>query len=178
MPADLRPEVQRLSALMRDLLEYGRPPALQLSTSDPAGIIREVVQRSEGVAGHRGITLSFSAPSAPVLLRHDAARLQQVVQNLLDNALVHAPVSSRIAVTAEVRELGGVSWYALAVEDQGPGFRPEDLPHIFEPFFSRRRGGTGLGLSIVDRLIAQHGGKVVAENAPSGGARVTIYLPL
>jgi PAS domain S-box-containing protein len=175
---NLRPEVQRLSALMRDLLEYGRPPALQLSTGDPAGVIREVVQRSEGVAGHRGITLSFSAPTAPVLLRHDAARLQQVVQNLLDNALVHAPASSRITVTAEVRELGGVRWYALGVEDQGPGFRPEDLPHIFEPFFSRRRGGTGLGLSIVDRLMAQHGGKVVAENALAGGARVTIYLPL
>jgi signal transduction histidine kinase len=163
---------------MRDLLEYGRPPALQVAVSDPAAVIREVVQRSEGVAAHRSITLSFAPPPTPVPLRHDAARLQQVVQNLLDNALVHAPADSRIAVTASVRELGGLEWYALTVEDQGSGFRPEDLEHVFEPFFSRRRGGTGLGLSIVDRLVGQHGGKVVAENAPSGGARVTVYLPL
>ena len=154
------------------------PPALQVAVGDPAAVVREAVHRGEGPAAHRSITLALTVPATPVQLRHDAARLQQVVQNLLDNALVHAPAASRITVSAELRDLGGVRWYALTVEDQGQGFRPEDLPHIFEPFFSRRRGGTGLGLSIVERLVEQHGGQVVAENRAEGGARVTVHLPL
>jgi signal transduction histidine kinase len=64
------------------------------------------------------------------------------------------------------------------VEDEGNGFRTEDIPHVFEPFYSKRRGGTGLGLSIVERLVDQHGGRVRAENRPEGGARVTVRLPI
>lgn len=176
--ANLRPEVQRLSALMRDLLEYGRPAELHPVERDILPVVREAVGRSEGAAGQRGIRIEVRAAGSPGVVRHDPGRMQQVVQNLLDNALVHAPAESVISVTIATRDAGGTRWCAIAIEDQGPGFRAEDLAHVFEPFFSKRRGGTGLGLSIVERLVGQHGGQVVAANRPAGGASVTILLPL
>jgi PAS domain S-box-containing protein len=175
---NLRPEVARLSTLMRDLLEYGRPAELRLIQSDLVPVARETVTRSESAAATRGIRLEVKAPDGALVARHDPARLQQVIQNLVDNALVHAPPASRISVTLAREARGTLPWARISVEDEGPGFKAEDLPHLFEPFFSKRRGGTGLGLSIVERLVEQHGGQVVAENRAEGGARVTVQLPL
>ncbi len=175
---NLRPEVQRLSTLMRDLLEYGRPAELRPVVSDLIPVIRDTVARSEAVAGARGIRIEVAFAGEKLIARHDPTRLQQVVQNLVDNALVHAPASSVIRIALEQIAQGTQPWSRITVEDAGPGFRPDEIPHVFEPFYSRRRGGTGLGLSIVERLIEQHGGRVVAENRAEGGARVTVLLPL
>ncbi|HTK56251.1 MAG TPA: PAS domain S-box protein [Gemmatimonadales bacterium] len=176
--SNLRPEVQRLSALMRDLLEYGRPSVLQPVLTDLTPVVREAAARSEPPAAPRGVRIELVAADGLPAVQHDPARMGQVIQNLLDNALVHAPDGSRITVRLSTLQTGGRSWYRLAVEDEGSGFRVDDLPHVFEPFYSRRRGGTGLGLSIVERLVGQHGGLVTAENRAEGGARVTILLPL
>jgi PAS domain S-box-containing protein len=175
---NLRPEVARLSTLMRDLLEYGRPAELQLVLGDITAVVRETIARSEAAAATRGIRFEVATPDGVLVTRHDPARLQQVVQNLVDNALVHAPAASRILITLARHQRGTMPWSRITVEDEGPGFKGEDLPHVFEPFYSKRRGGTGLGLSIVERLVEQHGGQVVAENRAEGGARVTVQLPL
>jgi PAS domain S-box-containing protein len=175
---NLRPEVQRLSALMRDLLEYGRPAVLQPIVTDLTPVVREAIGRSEAAAVGRGIEFVITDTSRITAVRHDPARMLQVIQNLLDNALVHAPASSTITITLAKAETTVSSWYRIGVEDAGAGFKPDDIPHVFEPFYSKRRGGTGLGLSIVERLVGQHGGQVTAENRPEGGARVTVLLPL
>ena len=107
----------------------------------------------------------------------DRQRLVQVFQNLLQNGIQHAPPGSQ--VTIETAEEHGLvrPRVVVTVSDSGPGFLPEDLLHIFEPFFSRRQGGTGLGLAIVHRIVEEHGGTVTVANAPEGGARVTVRLP-
>jgi signal transduction histidine kinase len=163
---------------MRDLLEYGRPAALQPVRTDLLPVVREAIARSEPAAAEREIRIALEGDPAPLVVDHDPGRFLQVIQNLLDNALVHAPAESRIVVGVRVVERDQTRWMAVAVEDAGTGFRAQDLPHVFEPFYSRRRGGTGLGLSIVERLVGQHGGRVLAENRPAGGARVTVLLPL
>ena len=65
----------------------------------------------------------------------------------------------------------------LSVKDEGLGFRSEDIPRLFEPFFTRRHGGTGMGLPIAQRVVIQHGGTLEAANDPAGGAIVTVNLP-
>jgi signal transduction histidine kinase len=105
----------------------------------------------------------------------DAAMMRQVLVNLIENAVQHSPSDGVVVVKLE-REPNGQA--VIQVLDSGSGFRSEDLPRVFDPFFSRRQGGTGLGLSIVRRLVESFGGEIVADNRMPGGARVTVRLPV
>jgi PAS domain S-box-containing protein len=170
----LRQEVNRLSELMRELLEYGKPPRLDLADAPVEPVIRRAVAACEALAGAGGVSVeveptSEAAPSACI----DVSRMQQVFQNLIENAIQHSPRGGTVTVQAAAGEPGMVQ---VTVADGGPGFREDDLPHVFEPFFTRRRGGTGLGLSIVQRIVEQHGGDISAENRPGGGALITVRL--
>jgi PAS domain S-box-containing protein len=170
----LRERVQRLNDLMRQLLDYGKPPRLDLVEVAP----REVMEAASGacapLAGRAGVEIALDAAAGMPRLRVDRSRLIQVLENLLANAIQHSPAGSRVRFRAD-SDAGGVRF---SVEDAGPGFRPEDLDRIFEPFFTRRRGGTGLGLSIVQRITQEHGGRVAAANLPEGGAAMTVTLPV
>jgi signal transduction histidine kinase len=73
---------------------------------------------------------------------------------------------------------GGHEWVQCAIRDSGPGILAEDMPKIFEPFFSKRRGGTGLGLAIAQRIMQEHGGKLIAGNNPEGGACMIARFPI
>ena len=109
----------------------------------------------------------------------DPARIRQVIMNLLDNALAHAPRGGEVTARVDVEGQGVV----LRVADTGEGFDEALLAHAFEPFSradvsrSRTSGGTGLGLAIVRAIIEAHGGTVEASNRPDGGALVTCLLP-
>jgi signal transduction histidine kinase len=113
-----------------------------------------------------------------VRLALDGARMEQALENLITNALQHAPRGSVVSVTAEHAALDAEPCVRCAVEDDGPGLPAENLARVFEPFFTRRRGGTGLGLSIVRRMVEAHGGRVTAENRETGGACFTVWLPM
>jgi signal transduction histidine kinase len=104
----------------------------------------------------------------------DRARVSQVLQNLIENAVHFSPQGGRVHVSLGATGAPEEQWVECAVGDSGPGFDPTDLPRLFEPFFTRRRGGTGLGLSIVKRIVYDHGGEVSAENHPQGGAVVRV----
>jgi PAS domain S-box-containing protein len=171
----LRSQIHRLSGLMHDLLNYGRPPALRIARGEIVGAIR----RAEGSCARRaqeaGVNIELSASSAGLELEHDPDRLEQVFENLLSNAIHHAPKGSVVRVTA-ASSPGPEAGILCTVEDEGPGLREEDLSRLFEPFFSRRKGGIGLGLAIVQRIVEEHGGTVCAANRPSGGAVFTVFL--
>lgn len=174
----LRDEVGRLTQLMEELLEYGRPfkGDLYLVSVDEviAKSLRSCMPAAE-VA--RVILLNNVENSLPKVLV-DRRRLSKVFVNLIENAIQHSPSGAAVRVEAcEVQE-GNQRWIDCAVRDDGPGIMSEDHPKIFEPFFSKRRGGTGLGLAIADRIMSEHGGKLIAGNNPEGGACMIARFPL
>ncbi|HSN68041.1 MAG TPA: ATP-binding protein, partial [Thermoanaerobaculia bacterium] len=85
---------------------------------------------------------------------------------------------AEVVIRAEIVDGDATRAVAVSVLDSGRGFHEADLPRIFEPFFTRRRGGTGLGLSIVQRIVEEHGGSLGAANREGGGARMTVLLPV
>jgi signal transduction histidine kinase len=104
----------------------------------------------------------------------DRRRLVQVFQNVIQNAIQHSASEAVVTVEAEPIYQGSELWIYCRISDSGPGFRADELAKIFEPFFTRRRGGTGIGLSIVQRIMEEHGGKVLAGNRSEGGAVVEL----
>lgn len=174
----LRRETDRLGRLMRDLLEYGRPPRLETKIVG----IRSVIEEALGACGAEcratGVTVAVDvAPDLPQVAI-DPERMAQVFQNVIHNAVLHTPQGGQVTVEAALRTGQGRRWIDCSVHDSGPGFRAADLPHVFRPLFTRRPGGTGLGLAIAQRIVEMHGGMMSAGNRPQGGAVVSVRLPL
>ena len=159
----LRTQVDRLHNLMNELLEYGKPSAPDIQRCKLATIVDNAIAQ-------RGVRVMTKIPDDLPDVLADRDRLQQVFENLIDNA-------SRFSKSIQVTASASGRWVECRVEDEGPGFAPEDLHRVFEPFYSRREGGTGLGLSLVQRIVQDHSGRVFAENREEGGARVRILLP-
>ena len=180
----LQGEVRRLSELMHQLLEYGKPARLDLAQVPADEILALACAACGPLAERAGVTVVPEAAGVAGELpavQVDRGRISQVFLNLLENAIQHSPRGGSVAVRAERAAGAGDGdreGVVFVVEDSGPGFLPGDLHHVFEPFFTRRRGGTGLGLSIVQRIVEQHGGEVVAANRPGGGACMKVFLPL
>jgi len=174
----LRQEVNRLSRLMSDLLDYGRPARLDLTDSPVGPVVTRAITACTPLAEQTGVRLVADVADDLPLLPLDPARMLQVLQNLIDNAIQHSPRGSQVVVRAAAVPAPppNASGIEISVADQGAGIRPEDMANIFEPFFTRRRGGTGLGLSIVQRIVEQHGGEVEAHNRETGGALMTVRL--
>jgi signal transduction histidine kinase len=138
---------------------------------------RRAVHLLEPECRRRGVQPGVQA-DAPVVVTGDPVAVDQIVHNLLMNALQAMdavnPGQRRLHLT--LRRDGAVG--ELTVADRGPGIAPEALPRLFEPFFSTREGGLGLGLSLCETLAQGMGGSLGAANRPGGGAEFTLRLPL
>ena len=174
-----------LARLVDDLLDVSRITLGQVrldpQTLSLDAVVTTVTSGLEPTARARAITISLEQPDGPIALLADATRLQQVVWNLLTNAIKFTPHGGRVRICIECR----AGQAALIVSDNGVGISPEFLPHVFEMFRqaesakNRRHGGLGLGLSIVRRLVELHGGSVTVESKGSGhGATFTVLLPM
>lgn len=124
------------------------------------------------------VQLLLDAPDAPVMLCGAAGRIQQVLINLVQNAVDATAHHPAPRVSVRLTEADG--WATVTVADNGPGLSPDVQQRLFEPFFTTKPvgEGTGLGLSISFGIVEQHGGQLLADNAPEGGARFTLRLPL
>lgn len=175
----LRREVTRLNKLMEDLLEYGRPPTQEFSPARLDRIISEAAHICTPAAKAVDVVIVNRCGADIGMLQMNYGRLLQVFVNLIENAVQHAPAGTEVTIDAHMTpgEVGQ-QWVVCNVKDAGAGFAPEDLPYVFDPFFTRRRKGTGLGLAIVQRIVEEHKGTVAPGNLQQGGAVVTVRLPV
>ena len=173
----LRSQVGRLTRLMRDLLDYGKPALLRRGPAQLEDVVRRAARSCASLAGERGVRVEMDMASDLPALQIDGARMEEACANLIANALQHAPSGSVVRVGGRAEPDRSPPFVLLAVEDEGPGLPADDIARVFEPFYTRRPGGTGLGLSIVQRVVQAHGGEVSAGNRAQGGACFTVRLP-
>jgi PAS domain S-box-containing protein len=174
----LRDEVSRLTILMEELLEYGRPFRGDFYPASLTEVITKSLRSCVPAAKVAQVKLvnGIEGELPPIMV--DRRRLSKVFVNLIENAIQHSTAGREVIVVAGEMKEANQSWLDCSVKDSGPGISDDDLPMIFEPFFSKRRGGTGLGLAIAHRIMSEHGGRLIAGNNPEGGACMTARFPL
>jgi signal transduction histidine kinase len=171
-PVELvRDEIERLTRLLNEFLAFARPPELDLARQDVVVLARGVVAVERPLADRRGATLSLSA-DGPVTAMVDPAKLGQILQNLIRNAIEAVAPGGAIAVSVR----GDACNLYLTVSDDGPGIPEAVRSRIYEPFFSTKDGGTGLGMSIVHSMVTLHGGTIDVASSPDG-TRFEVKMP-
>jgi two-component system sensor histidine kinase PilS (NtrC family) len=169
-------EIDRLNLLLNDLLAYSNPRPLKLAPLDLAELVRDTVRVFEQDRGLASIEVELVDGEVlpPIQMYADAAKLRQVLWNLLRNAAEAAGEGGGHVRVEVVRDSAAVE---IAVTDNGPGIRPEHQGRLFGPFFTTKTGGSGLGLATVHGLVTDHKGTIRLDTEPGRGTSFTVRLP-
>lgn len=178
----IREECARLGGLVDNVLAFTRDkPSDACEAFDVPAMIADAVSLVNPVAERNRVELKVDVAEFPEAPHGDAQALRRALLNLLDNALKHTPAGGKVICHA--RPLDGSHW-AIVITDTGPGIPANERVRIFEPFYRigeelrRTTPGTGLGLALVKRTAEAHGGRVEVDDAPHGGSRFTLTLPI
>ncbi len=180
-------QTRRMSAIIRQLLDFARRRGVQKASYDLRQLVAQTVAMLRTLAEQRGVGLAIEATTVPAFAQVDASQIQQVLTNVVVNAIQSMPKGGTVTISlrpssavlppgAEVVE---AERFEIVVRDEGDGIAPEVLPHIFEPFFTTKAVGeaTGLGLSVAYGIVQEHGGFITVESELGRGSRFAIHLP-
>ncbi|MGZ3715973.1 MAG: sensor histidine kinase, partial [Ktedonobacterales bacterium] len=177
-------EIERLSRLVNDLFDVARLQSGKLSVQFDRVQLNDMLARTIEIAQtlSPGRHIDLQTVDAPLVLNGDADRLEQVLLNLLTNAITHSPSTEDITVL--VRRVADQA--EIQVQDHGPGISESDLPHLFSRFYQSTNGnnkdtyrqGLGLGLYIAREIVTMHGGTIDVSSTSGEGTTFTIRLPL
>jgi two-component system, NtrC family, sensor histidine kinase HydH len=160
-------EAERIEKLSTALLDFVRSGSIEKKSTSPGNL---VTQTAEKLAPGR---VDVDDSKAPKLWKMDSMRMEQVVTNLLSNAVQASPEGAHVSVDIS----GDEEALSIRVRDQGEGIQQGEEERIFEPFHTTRARGVGLGLSVSRRIVEMHGGTIQAENHPEGGAVFHVRIP-
>jgi signal transduction histidine kinase len=166
-------EIDRVERLVNALLNYSSPARAEFRVCDLNQVVNDTVLLMRRPVEKSGMTIELECGEIAVF-RFDPEKIKQALLNIIRNAVEALPAGGCIRIST----LSGGTTAVITVSDNGPGIREEDLPLIFEPFFTRKGAGTGLGLSITQRIIEEHHGRIQVESSPSAGTTFTIELPM
>jgi nitrogen fixation/metabolism regulation signal transduction histidine kinase len=171
-------QVEAMKEMVNAFSEYARAPDMDVSCFQLNQLIAEVAElyRAQGPQRRPQLTLD----PALTEIHADQGRLRQIIHNLLANSIeaLEGVEHGQIRVETRRLERAGTAFAEICVEDNGPGFKMDVIGQVFEPYVTTKQKGTGLGLAIVKKIVEEHGGRIEADNPPTGGARVRIELPL
>jgi two-component system CheB/CheR fusion protein len=189
MVGKFRGQLKHLERLTDDLLDMSRLQSgkfsLQSQSVDLNQVAEMAIEEARMTAPARTIRLDARKKDQPLIVRGDEGRLLQVMNNLLNNAIVHAPQSDRIDMRlSRTNSDSGPPQAQVEVRDYGPGIPPENLKTVFSRFYQisddkrQPRSGLGLGLYIAKNIIEQHGGEITVQSNPGEGSAFIFKLPL
>ena len=184
----IKNQIQTMSAMIRQLLDFGRRGRAHKQTLDLTELCEQTVQLLDPVARRENVTIELASGDAPVMAEVDRSQIQQVISNIIENAIHAMPQGGTVTVRVEPGPFRPTAnahasdqpAARVSIEDQGIGIPAENLDHIFDPFFTTKEvgKGTGLGLSIAYGIVQDHGGWIEVSSQPGEGSRFLIYLPL
>ncbi|MCC6526289.1 MAG: hypothetical protein IT373_26820 [Polyangiaceae bacterium] len=166
-------ELDRVSERLEEFLAFARPREVRRQPVDLRRLCDEVATLLGPDAQAAGIELSVEAAPGEVVVEGDPAQLKELLLNLALNAVEACHEGGRV----RLRVRAGTGEIALAVEDDGRGIASEDLPRVFEPYFTTRAHGSGLGLAISKRIAEGHGATLHIDSAPDRGTTATLLIP-
>jgi len=176
----IRAQAERITRIVRQLLNLARPYHLRRKPVELSQMISHTIEQIEANAARAGIVIEFT-PEYQVWVETDEEFLRQVLLNICLNGIQAMPTGGRLRVECKGYKgpKDGRPMACVRISDTGSGISPEQLPHIFEPFYTTKEvgQGTGLGLAVARRIVEEHGGRIEAANHPEGGAVFTVYLP-
>lgn len=167
-------ESQRLERILEDFLKYVGKRMLSTAPVDLNEIVRELADFFEPQAAAHQIELKTTLAGAPVVCDVDRMVLKEALLNLLINAQQAIGDGGRIELRVESIDAGAT----IVVADTGPGVPAAERERVFAPYVSNKKGGSGLGLATARQILRQHGGALLLDENPGGGARFTVQLPL
>ena len=165
-------EIERIDTIVKGLMDFARPIALNLSQQPIASVLEAVLALMEANLAHHQIQLVLDVSPETPEVQFDSDKLKQAFMNVVLNAVEAMPQGGELKVSTFTKE-GNI---CIKITDTGVGISEEDLEHIFEPFFTRKTKGTGLGLANVKRIFEEHGGTVEIESVPGEGTTVLMTL--
>lgn len=179
-------EATRMTRIVRQLLDFTRRKGAEATDCDLSDVTERCTKLFAPAAQKARVALSLAGAEDPLVVRGDPESLQQVLTNLIANAIdaMAQGGALRVALRRVVESHPGTTRAAsphvrIDVEDNGAGMSPEVLAHAFEPFFTTKEtgSGTGLGLSVVDGIVRDHGGWVTVDSRPGAGTIFSVFLP-
>jgi len=168
-------ELRRVNGILQQLLESGRPAPLRATATDLGRLLADSAELMSPSLRRRGVTLQVEVAGDLPPVAVDAAKIRQVLVNLIQNAAEAMPEGGHVDLRASRFPEG--EGIVITVADDGPGMSAEVRDRIFEPFFSTKFTGTGLGLAITRSLVAQHGGRLDCDSEPGRGTTFFVMLP-
>jgi signal transduction histidine kinase len=172
---DAKQEAVQINRILTELLDTARPKPPQFRLTDIAGTAEHAVLFARQQAVTKRITIEFEVKQSLPPVEHDPNQINQVLLNLLLNAIQSMDKPGTIRVSLLQDEDDAVT---ILVSDEGKGIAPEHLPNIFRPFFTTKGHGTGLGLSLARRIVESHGGTINVDSTVGQGTQFTVQLPI